>query len=153
MTLEFIAQVFAIAGLASSAEGVLAGDYWDYIPLDENRVALVIADVSGHGPSANVVALRVRAIIKACLENNGSIAESIELAARSTARDEHFVTAILMVVDTEKNTLEWINAGHPAAIGVDHDKEQFYLDPTGPLISSLGGGLGGQGTTICSRGT
>ncbi len=129
----------AIAGLASSAEGVLAGDYWDYIPLNENQVALVIADVSGHGPAANVVALRVRAIIKACLENNGSIAESVALAARSTARDEHFVTAILMVVDTQKNTLEWINAGHPAAIGVDHDKEQFYLDPTGPLISSLGG--------------
>jgi len=129
----------AIAGLASSADGVLAGDYWDYIPLDEHRVALVIADVSGHGPAANVVALRVRALIKASLEHGASLSDAIALAAQSTARDEHFVTAILMVVDTENNIVQWINAGHPAAIGVDHDKEEFYLDPTGPLISSLGG--------------
>lgn len=129
----------AIAGLASNAEGSLAGDYWDYVPLDDSRVALIVADVSGHGPTSNVVALRVRAIMKAALAETGSLQEAVTLASASTVADEHFVTAILLLVNTSTNTIEWINAGHPAAIGVTHDKEDFYLDVTGPLISSLGG--------------
>lgn len=129
----------AIAGLAASAEGALAGDYWDYVPIDDHRVALIVADVSGHGPSANVVALRVRAIMKSVLAQTGSPLEAVNLAASSTINDEHFVTAIVMLIDTETNQLEWVNAGHPSAIGVTHDKEDFYLEPTGPLISSLGG--------------
>ncbi len=129
----------AIAGLASNAEGSLAGDYWDYVPLDDHRVALIIADVSGHGPTSNVVALRVRAIMKAALAESGSLEDAVKLAAASTIADEHFVTAILMQFNTSTNTVEWINAGHPAAIGVTHDKQDFYLDVTGPLISSLGG--------------
>jgi sigma-B regulation protein RsbU (phosphoserine phosphatase) len=129
----------AIAGIASSAEGALTGDYWDYVPLDDHRVALIIADVSGHGPAANVVALRVRAIMKSALSDSGSLISAVKLAGASTISDEHFVTAIVMLVDTQENQLSWINAGHPPAIGVTHDKEDFYLDATGPLISSLGG--------------
>jgi CHASE3 domain sensor protein len=129
----------AIAGIASNAEGALAGDYWDYVPLDDHRVALIIADVSGHGPAANVVALRVRAIMKSALADTGSLTSAVQLAGASTVSDEHFVTAILMLVDTHENQLSWINAGHPPAIGVTHDKNDFYLDVTGPLISSLGG--------------
>lgn len=129
----------AIAGLAASAEGSLAGDYWDYVPLDDHRVALIVADVSGHGPAANVVALRVRAIMKTVLAETGSPLEAVNLAATSTINDEHFVTAIVILIDTETNELEWVNAGHPPAIGVTHDKEDFYLETTGPLISSLGG--------------
>ncbi len=132
-------QGVAIAGIASNAEGALAGDYWDYVPLDDHRVALIIADVSGHGPSANVVALRVRAIMKSALADSGSLLSAVKLAGASTIEDEHFVTAIIMLIDTQENQLSWINAGHPPAIGVTHDKEDFYLDPTGPLISSLGG--------------
>lgn len=129
----------AIAGLASNAEGSLTGDYWDYVPIDDHRVALLVADVSGHGPTSNVVALRVRAIMKAALEETGSLETAVALASASTATDEHFVTALLMLFDTQENYVDWINAGHPPAIGVTHDKEEFYLEATGPLISSLGG--------------
>ncbi len=129
----------AIAGLAATAEGVLAGDYWDYIPLSDTQVALMIADVSGHGPLANVVALRVRAIIRAALTKGLSLTDAVELAAESTKRDELFVTALLITVDIDTNELQWLNAGHPPGIGITHDKDLFSLDATGPLISSLGG--------------
>lgn len=132
-------QGVAIAGLAASAEGVLAGDYWDYVPIDEHRVALFIADVSGKGAAANVVALRIRAIMRASLARDADLLEAVALAAESTKDDEYFVTALLMIANTQTNTLTWLNAGHPSGIGVTHDKEEFYLNPTGPLISSLGG--------------
>jgi serine phosphatase RsbU (regulator of sigma subunit)/CHASE3 domain sensor protein len=129
----------AIAGLAATAEGVLAGDYWDYIPLNDTKVALMIADVSGHGPGASVVALRVRAIIRTALSRGLTLTEAVELAAESTKNDDAFVTALLILVDVEANELHWLNAGHPPGIGITHDKELFNLDTTGPLISSLGG--------------
>jgi len=112
----------AIAGLASTAEGVLAGDYWDYIPLSETQVALMIADVSGHGPSANVVALRVRAILRSALSKGLTLTEAVELAAESTKNDESFVTALLILVDVETNELHWLNAGHPPGIGITMTK-------------------------------
>jgi serine phosphatase RsbU (regulator of sigma subunit)/CHASE3 domain sensor protein len=129
----------AIAGLASTAEGVLAGDYWDYIPLSDTQVALMIADVSGHGPAANVVALRVRAILRSALAKGLGLTEAVELAAESTKNDESFVTVLLIMVDVETNELHWLNAGHPPGIGITHDKNLFTLEPTGPLVSSLGG--------------
>ncbi len=129
----------AIAGLAATAEGVLAGDYWDYIPLSDTQVALMVADVSGHGPSANVVALRVRAIIRAALSKGLTLTDAVELASESTKHDELFVTALLIIVDVEANELHWLNAGHPPGIGITHDKNLFSLEATGPLISSLGG--------------
>jgi serine phosphatase RsbU (regulator of sigma subunit)/CHASE3 domain sensor protein len=129
----------AIAGLAATAEGVLAGDYWDYIPLNDTQVALIIADVSGHGPGASVVALRIRAIIRTALSKGLTLSEAVELAAESTKNDEAFVTALLILVDVAANELHWLNAGHPPGIGINHDKELFNLEKTGPLISSLGG--------------
>jgi serine phosphatase RsbU (regulator of sigma subunit) len=129
----------AIAGLAATAEGVLAGDYWDYIPLSDTQVALIVADVSGHGPSANVVALRIRAIVRAALSKGLTLTDAVELAAESTKHDELFVTALLVLVDIEANELQWLNAGHPPGIGISHDKDLFSLEATGPLISSLGG--------------
>lgn len=129
----------SIAGLAATAEGVLAGDYWDYIPLSDTQVALMVADVSGHGPSANVVALRVRAIIRAALSKGLTLDGAVELAAESTKNDDTFVTVLLIKVDVDSNELQWLNAGHPPGIGISHDKDLFSLDPTGPLISSLGG--------------
>jgi serine phosphatase RsbU (regulator of sigma subunit)/CHASE3 domain sensor protein len=129
----------AIAGLAATAEGVLAGDYWDYIPLSDTKVALMVADVSGHGPGASVVALRVRAIIRTALSKGLTLAEAVELAAESTKNDESFVTALLILIDIEFNELHWLNAGHPPGIGITNDKDLFSLETTGPLISSLGG--------------
>ncbi len=129
----------AIAGLAATAEGVLAGDYWDYIPLSDTQVALMIADVSGHGPGASVVALRIRAIIRTALSKGLAMTEAVELAAESTKNDEAFVTVLLILVDVKANELHWLNAGHPPGIGITHDKELFNLETTGPLISSLGG--------------
>lgn len=129
----------AIAGLEATAEGVLSGDYWDYVPLSDTQVALMIADVAGHGPSASVVALRVRAIISAALAKGLTLTDAVVLAAESTKHDELFVTALLIIVDIEANELHWLNAGHPPGIGITRDKDLFSLEATGPLISSLGG--------------
>lgn len=128
-----------IAGLSQSAEGVMAGDWWDAVPRPDGSLALVVADVSGHGPDASVTAVRVRSIVRAGLQAGLDPERVVAMAAESCAEDSHFVTGIFLVVDTSNDTLRWCNAGHHPAIVVTRDKESYLCEPTGPLISSLGG--------------
>lgn len=129
----------AVFGTSQSAEGVMAGDWWDPIKGPDGTLVIVVADVSGHGPQASVTALRVRSIMRAALLAGLPPTQAVQMAADSFADDPHFVTGIVLVVDPLRRTLSWVNAGHHPAIVVAHDKETTLCDPTGPLISSLGG--------------
>ena len=122
-----------------SAEGVVAGDWWDAVTRPDGTVAVVVADVSGHGPEASVTAVRVRSIVRAALQAGIAPDAVMSMAAGACADDEHFVTAIVLVLDAEGGALSWCNAGHHPAIVVTRDKEASLCEPTGPLISSLGG--------------
>lgn len=128
-----------VAGLSQSAEGVVAGDWWDPVIRPDGTLALVVADVSGHGPESSVTALRVRTILRSTLLAGLPLEEIADLAARSCADDSHFVTAIILVIDPAGSTVSWLNAGHHPAILVTDAKESSLCEPTGPLISSLGG--------------
>jgi sigma-B regulation protein RsbU (phosphoserine phosphatase) len=129
----------AIAGSSQSAEGVVAGDWWDAVPRPDGSIAIVVADVSGHGPEASVTAVRVRSIMRAGLEAGLEPDAIMSMAASACADDAHFVTGIVLVIDLTADLLTWCNAGHHPAIMVTHDKEASLCEPTGPLVSSLGG--------------
>jgi sigma-B regulation protein RsbU (phosphoserine phosphatase) len=128
-----------VAGSMQSAEGVVAGDWWDAVTRPDGAVAVVVADVSGHGPEASVTAVRVRSIIRAALQAGIAPDAVMAMAAAACSDDEHFVTAIIIVLDTAGGALSWCNAGHHPAIVVTRDKEASLCEPTGPLISALGG--------------
>ncbi|MDI1289479.1 MAG: PP2C family protein-serine/threonine phosphatase, partial [bacterium] len=128
-----------VSGVSQSAEGVMAGDWWDQIVRPDGTLAIVVADVSGHGPEASVTAIRVRSVLRSGLERGLPVEEIVEMAAASCANDAHFVTGIVLIIDAVGGTDSWLNAGHHPAILVTHDKEASLCEPTGPLISSLGG--------------
>ena len=129
----------AVYGVCQSAEGVMAGDWWDAVARPGGGTAIVVADVSGHGPAATVTALRVRAILRSALGAGLPLAMAVEMSAASCADDTHFVTAIIVELQPATGRLIWVNAGHHPAIVVDQHRQAYLCDPTGPLISSLGG--------------
>lgn len=128
-----------LAGYVHSAEGVVSGDWWDALIRPDGSLALVVADVSGHGPSAAITAVRVRSVLRTALRSGAELNEAVSWAARSCAEDEHFVTAIVLNLDRAAGMIRWCNAGHHPAITVTRDKDAALCEPTGPLISSLGG--------------
>ena len=128
-----------VAGVSKSAEGVMTGDWWDQIARPDGTLAIVVADVSGHGAQASVTAVRVRSIMRSGLEWGLPLEAIVEMAAAACANDDHFVTGIVLVIDPTGGTVSWLNAGHHPAIVVTDDKEASLCEPTGPLISSLGG--------------
>lgn len=128
-----------IAGTSSSAEGVLAGDWWETIEVDEDHLALVVADTSGHGTAAIITALRTKDLLRGALSTGLQPAAAAELAAVACRDDDNFVTAFIALIDTREQTMTYTNAGHLPPVIVTADKETVLCEGTGPLLSTLGG--------------
>jgi serine phosphatase RsbU (regulator of sigma subunit) len=131
-----------VAGLVLSAEGVLAGDWWEAFRRPDGTTALVVADVSGHGAAAGLVAFAFKQRIIALLDSDLALADAFELAARQPEDVERFLSCLVVVVDPEAQRLSWVNAGHPPALVVDRQHRDIVreLGPTGPLISAVTSG-------------
>jgi serine phosphatase RsbU (regulator of sigma subunit) len=141
-----VAPHLAVHGQLHAAEGVLAGDWWGLIHLDGDRTALIVLDVSGHGALAGLVTMRLRAVMSVALRSGFDPATAMHRAATSLAdsaagTDGRFATAVVVLLDPRAGSLTWANAGHPAGWLMPGGRtgERVPLDPTGPLLSALGG--------------
>ncbi len=132
----------AVAGMVLSAEGVLAGDWWEAFRRPDGTTALVLADVSGHGAEAGLVAFAFKQRIIALLDSDLDLTDAFELAARRPDNPERFLSCLVVVVDPVGQRLSWVNAGHPPALIVDRQHRDVVreLGPTGPLISAVSRG-------------
>jgi CHASE3 domain sensor protein/serine phosphatase RsbU (regulator of sigma subunit) len=129
-----------LAGVVLSAEGVLAGDWWEATQRPDGSTAIIVADVSGHGAEAGLVALRFKQRITALLDTDLPLSTAFDIAASRPDVDvERFLSCLVVVVDPRARTVSWINAGHPPALLVSRDRPDHpvELPPTGPLISSV----------------
>lgn len=124
-------------GTTRPGEGVVAGDWWDAIARPDGSIAIVIADVSGHGVGAGTAAVQVRAVLDSSLAAGASPAEAVALARHALGASTHFVTLVIVVIDDD--ALTWVNAGHPPPIVVRADASTDRCAPTGPMVSRLGG--------------
>jgi sigma-B regulation protein RsbU (phosphoserine phosphatase) len=133
----------AVHGQLHPAQGVLAGDWWGTVALPDGRTALLVVDVSGHGPLAGLVSLRLRSVMTVALRSGFDAGTALDRAATSFADgvDGRFATALAIVLDPVSGELSWANAGHPEGwllpAGATH--ERLHLSATGPLLSPLGG--------------
>jgi phosphoserine phosphatase RsbU/P len=123
-------EVPAIAGLDIAARYIpmtsVAGDFYDFILIDEKRIGILIADVSGHGMPAALIS----SMLKIALDGQAAWATDPArvLAGLNHALcgkfKGHFVTAAYVVVDTEGQRLLYAGAGHPPLIVMDQSAKQ-----------------------------
>ncbi|MEZ0491276.1 PP2C family protein-serine/threonine phosphatase [Kineococcus sp. TBRC 1896] len=126
------------------AEGLLAGDWYDVLPLADGRFAVVVADVSGHGARAGIVAIQLKRLLEAALHLAPEPDLALAMAARVFADEaERFASCVVVVVDPDSGTVSYANAGHPAPVVLRTDGEDggvrvvTELEATGPLLSWL----------------
>lgn len=130
----------SVHGEIHAAETVLAGDFWDIVETPEDCVALVIADVAGHGDEVGVAATRMKHVIAVALGSGSSPAAALELAVRRLVDEEEPpATAAIAVIDPHARVMTWANAGHHPPILLRSDGESTELERTGPLLSWIGG--------------
>ena len=117
-----------------SAVGIAAGgDWYDLLPIDENRVAVVVGDVVGHGATAAAVMGQLRSALAAYLLDGHSPAAALERLDRFARRVPGSAgsTCVCLVVDCGTGALCWASAGHPPVL---------LLEPAGPRYLEEGGG-------------
>ena len=112
-------SVPALAGLEVATRYVpmsaVAGDFYDYLLVDEKRLGILVADVTGHGVPAALIA----SMLKVAFAGQASHAHdpAAVLAGLNLALcgkfEEHFVTAAYLFVDLEHSVLRYSAAGHP----------------------------------------
>lgn len=93
----------------------LGGDYCDVFQVSKEQWLLLIGDVSGHGtPAALCMAMVKAAIFKACRDGLQfeSLAGYVSAMMLKTLERKKMMTMLFVLLDTEKNTVQMINAGH-----------------------------------------
>ncbi|MBO9542782.1 SpoIIE family protein phosphatase [bacterium] len=94
----------------------VGGDYFDFLPVGDNKLALVIGDVTGHG----VPAALLMAVIKSCLHTqvltNHAVSNVMSIAnniLHQSSFERRFMTFFYSLLDSETGRLTYANAGHP----------------------------------------
>ncbi|MFQ5806928.1 MAG: SpoIIE family protein phosphatase [Phycisphaerae bacterium] len=121
----------------NEASSAVSGDYFDYFDLENGRVGLIIADVTGHGLPAALMMANLQAAIRVALSADIALPELAtrinKLICRNTA-SHVFITAILGTVDSQTGLVEYVGAGHPfpvllggGAVRIPEDKNSLPL--------------------------
>ncbi|MBC8081429.1 MAG: fused response regulator/phosphatase [Gorillibacterium sp.] len=101
----------------------LAGDMYSWYHIDDNSYGIILLDMMGHGISSSLVCMFISSVLKdtitRLIDPELVINELNRYMSQLYNRD-HFIhyyfTAIYMVIDTERQTIEYVNAGHPPGL-------------------------------------
>ena len=113
------------------------GDYYDFIIDDDDendRIGIVVGDVSGHGISSALLMAAVRSSLRQRSSLPGSLGRIMSDVNRQVVKDVEdsgqFITMFYLTIDPVQNSLQWVRAGHDPGI--------FY-DPHSDAFEELGG--------------
>ena len=115
----------------------LGGDFIDMAPLEDGRLALIVGDVSGHGPDAAALGATLRAGWQTLTLCGVGPHETIETLARVLRREspsyEMFVTLCAAWIDPRRGELQVLSMGHPPPLIVADEVHEADARPYPPL--------------------
>jgi phosphoserine phosphatase RsbU/P len=98
----------------------VGGDYYDFIPLAEQRLAVTLGDVAGKGMPAALLMAKLSSESRSCLLSERMITAAIarlnDQLYPFTNPMDRFVTLIAAVLDPTNHTVTLVNAGHPTPL-------------------------------------
>ncbi len=112
----------------------VSGDYFDWVRMHEDQIALVIADVSGKGVPAALLMAFLRASLRAA--THIGYAPQVSMAKVNyllweSIESNQFITAFYGVLDTENQTLTYANAGHNPPLLLNARNEVQFIERGG----------------------
>ena len=109
---------FDIAGINIPARQV-SGDYFDYIKVDDDRLGVVIADVSGKGVPASLIMAICRSVLRAEARLGQSPAEVLRKVNRQLypdIKEDMFISMAYVILDHKNNHVTLSRGGHDAPL-------------------------------------
>jgi serine phosphatase RsbU (regulator of sigma subunit) len=136
-----------VAGVCLPAVGV-GGDYFDYLPLAQDRLGLVIADVSGKGIPAALLMAGLQASVRSLAipgASPGEVNRRLNDMILPTISESRYATLFFALYDGPTRSLTYSNAGHFPPVVVSSG-EHVRLSEGGLPIGMFGGAGYGEGT-------
>jgi phosphoserine phosphatase RsbU/P len=120
---------------------LVGGDFYDILPVGNNRYGLLVADVRGHGVSGALYTMWLKSLEESLHPRAADPANFLTSLNRELVRfvvDESFATAFYGVVDTQNSTLTYCTGGHPSPLHF-HAKtaEVTPLEPGGLTLGIM----------------
>ena len=102
----------------------VAGDFYDFIEIDDKHIGILIADVSGHGLPSALIASMIQVALAGQAPHAAEPAKVLAglnsaLAGKFT---QNFVTAAYVYIDLEKKLIRYAGAGHPPVLRFRHSE-------------------------------
>jgi phosphoserine phosphatase RsbU/P len=118
---------FTMTGVCLPSRTV-GGDWYDFVPMPNGRMGVVVADVAGKSMGAALLMSSTRSILRLVAGGGGSPAEVLCQVNRILLDDfptARFVTMVFALVDPEERTVVVANAGHQPPLFVDSTGAAF----------------------------
>ena len=116
--------------------GAVAGDWFDFIDLGDERLGIVLADVSGKGMPAALLMAATRAMMRLFANRRASPSESLMQLNQTLLQDfpsNKFVTMIYGVLDVRSREIALASAGHPRPMLIHNGRSFLTVDTGLPL--------------------
>ncbi len=119
----------------------IGGDFFDYIPLPDGRLAVVLADVAGKGIAAALIVAKLASEMRLCLFTESTPESAIARLNNIFCDDRwegRFVTVALMILQPRSHEVCIVNAGHMAPVlrHADGSIEEIGQDVSGLPIGA-----------------
>lgn len=123
-----ILQGFDIAGRSLYCDET-GGDYYDFLRISDDRLAVVVGDVSGHGVSSALLMATARALVMLRASMTGPTASIINDVNKhlslDTSETGNFMTFFYCELNEQSREVRWVRAGHDPAIIYDPESGEF----------------------------
>ncbi|MDE5933631.1 MAG: SpoIIE family protein phosphatase, partial [Lachnospiraceae bacterium] len=133
-------KAFVLHACMTPAKEV-GGDFYDFFPIDEDRLAFLIADVSGKGVPASLFMVVAKTLLQSYIAEGDALDEAVsDVNGRLCAGNESgmFVTAWIGVLTLSTGELVYVNAGHNAPLIGNRQKGYSYLtEKNGFVLAGL----------------
>ena len=118
----------------------VGGDYYDFLNLGPQSLLLVVADVEGKGVSSAMVMSNLQATLRALVMHLHSL-EVLTLSLNemiyNDTRSKKFLSIFLGLIDTRRNGLHYINAGHVPPILINGQTGEYKLLEEGGMVIGM----------------
>ncbi len=118
----------------------IIGDYFDFINIDDNRTAVIIGDVSGHGLSASMILSAINSITYSMLREGMSLDKTfaeINFFLNNSFKGVELFTMFIGIFDRASKVMEYINAGHVFPVLVRKETGEIeFIESRGKVLGA-----------------
>lgn len=132
----------------------VGGDYFDVIPLSKNRVLFALADVSGKGMPAALLAANIQALVRSMAHIDlslVSLAKQINAHLNRYTPSNRFATAVFVLLNQDSGSVSYVNAGHNSPV-LSGSGTTLFLEATGLPLGLMASAEYQEGSALVPTG-